>query len=45
MIDGAVRDVYEIREFNCPVFAHAILPNADDTEGCREIGVEITCGG
>jgi 3-hexulose-6-phosphate synthase/6-phospho-3-hexuloisomerase len=45
VIDGAVRDVDEIREFNYPVFARAIVPNAGEPKGYGEIGVEITCGG
>ena len=45
VINGAVRDVDEIREFNYPVFARAIVPNAGEPKGYGEIGVEITCGG
>jgi 3-hexulose-6-phosphate synthase/6-phospho-3-hexuloisomerase len=45
VIDGAVRDVDEIREFDYPVFARAIVPNAGEPKGYGEIGVEIVCGG
>ncbi len=45
VIDGAVRDVDEIRKFNYPVFARAIVPNAGEPKGYGEIGVEIRCGG
>ena len=45
VIDGAVRDVDEIREFGYPVFARAIVPNAGEPKGYGEIGVEIVCGG
>jgi 3-hexulose-6-phosphate synthase/6-phospho-3-hexuloisomerase len=45
VIDGAVRDVDEIREFNYPVFARAIVPNAGEPKGYGEINVEISCGG
>lgn len=45
VIDGAVRDVDEIRAFNYPVFARAIVPNAGEPKGFGEIGVEIRCGG
>jgi len=45
VIDGAIRDVDEIREFDYPVFARAIVPNAGEPKGYGEIGVEITCGG
>ena len=33
VIDGAVRDVDEIRKFNYPVFARAIVPNAGEPKG------------
>jgi len=45
VIDGAVRDVDEIKKFNYPVFARAIVPNAGEPKGYGEIGAEITCGG
>ncbi|MEA1895976.1 MAG: 3-hexulose-6-phosphate synthase [Euryarchaeota archaeon] len=45
VIDGAVRDVDEIRKFDYPIFARAIVPNAGDPKGYGEIGVEIVCGG
>jgi len=45
VIDGAVRDVDDIREFNYPVFARAIVPNAGEPKGYGEINVEIRCGG
>jgi len=45
VIDGAARDVDEIRKFNYPVFARAIVPNAGEPKGHGEIGAEITCGG
>jgi len=45
VIDGAVRDVDEIRKFDYPLFARAIVPNAGEPKGYGEIGVEITCGG
>lgn len=45
MIDGAVRDVDEIKALNYPVFARVIVSNAGDMKRCREIGVEIMCGG
>ena len=45
VIDGAVRDVDEIRAMNYPVFASAIVPNAGDPKGMGEINAEITCGG
>jgi 3-hexulose-6-phosphate synthase/6-phospho-3-hexuloisomerase len=45
VIDGAVRDVDEIRAMNYPIFASAIVPNAGEPKGMGEINAEITCGG
>ncbi|MBA1342073.1 MAG: Bifunctional enzyme Fae/Hps [ANME-2 cluster archaeon] len=45
VIDGAVRDVDEIRKLDYPLFACAIVPNAGEPKGYGEIGVEIICGG
>jgi len=45
VIDGAVRDVDEIRKFDYPLFACAIVPNAGEPKGYGEIGAEIVCGG
>jgi 3-hexulose-6-phosphate synthase / 6-phospho-3-hexuloisomerase len=45
VIDGAVRDVDEIRTMNYPIFASGIVPNAGDPKGMGEINAEISCGG
>jgi 3-hexulose-6-phosphate synthase and related proteins len=45
VIDGAIRDVDEIRRMRFPAFASAIVPNAGEPKGFGEINVEITCGG
>lgn len=45
VIDGAVRDVEDIRRLNFPVFARNIMPNAGEPKGLGEINAEITCGG
>ncbi len=45
VIDGAVRDVDEIRRIKFPVFARYIVPNAGEPKGFGEINSEITCGG
>jgi 3-hexulose-6-phosphate synthase / 6-phospho-3-hexuloisomerase len=45
VVDGAVRDVDEIRELKYPIFSSAIAPNAGDPKGMGEINSEITCGG
>lgn len=43
VIDGAVRDVDDIRALRFPVFARGTVPNAGDPKGLGEIGTEITC--
>ena len=45
VIDGAVRDVDDIRELPIPLFATAIVPNAGEPKGLGEIGAEISCCG
>jgi 3-hexulose-6-phosphate synthase/6-phospho-3-hexuloisomerase len=45
VIDGAVRDVDDIREMKFPVFATATVPNAGDPKGLGEINAEIVCCG
>jgi 3-hexulose-6-phosphate synthase/6-phospho-3-hexuloisomerase len=45
VIDGAVRDVDDIRRLNFPVFAVSIVPNAGEPKGFGEINAEIQCGG
>ncbi len=45
VVDGAVRDVDEIRTLNYPIFSSGITPNASDPKGKGEINCEITCGG
>lgn len=45
VIDGAVRDVDDIRRLNFPVFATSIMPNAGEPKGFGEINAEIQCGG
>jgi 3-hexulose-6-phosphate synthase/6-phospho-3-hexuloisomerase len=44
VIDGAVRDVDDIRMMKFPVFAKAIVPNAGEPKGFGEINAEIQCG-
>lgn len=44
VIDGAVRDIDEIREQELPVFASSFVPNASDPKGFGEINAEIVCG-
>ncbi|MHA1797210.1 MAG: 3-hexulose-6-phosphate synthase [Candidatus Helarchaeota archaeon] len=45
VIDGAIRDVDDIRDINFPAFARYIRSNAGEPKGFGEINVEITCGG
>jgi 3-hexulose-6-phosphate synthase/6-phospho-3-hexuloisomerase len=45
VIDGAVRDVDDIRKLGYPVFAKATVPNAGEPKGFGEINAEITCCG
>ena len=45
VIDGAVRDVDEIRRIKFPVFAKYIVPNAGEPKGFGELNTEIKCGG
>jgi 3-hexulose-6-phosphate synthase / 6-phospho-3-hexuloisomerase len=45
VIDGAIRDVDDIKRIRFPAFASASVPNAGDPKGMGEINAEITCGG
>jgi len=45
IIDGAVRDVDDIRALGYPVFAKREVPNAGEPKGFGEINVKIVCGG
>jgi len=45
VIDGAVRDVDDIREMKFPLFARTIVPNAGEPKGFGEINAEIQCCG
>lgn len=45
VIDGAARDVDDIRKMRYPVFARACVPNAGEPKGHGEINVEIEAGG
>lgn len=45
IIDGAVRDVDDIRRMNYPIWARAMVPNAGEPKGFGEINAEIRCGG
>ncbi|MGA9087243.1 MAG: bifunctional hexulose-6-phosphate synthase/ribonuclease regulator [Methanoregula sp.] len=45
VIDGAVRDIDDIRAMKFPLFARAIVPNAGEPKGFGEINAEIQCCG
>lgn len=45
VIDGAARDIDDIRRYHLPVFATALVPNAGEPKGFGEIGAEIMCCG
>ncbi|SFM77580.1 3-hexulose-6-phosphate synthase [Methanolobus profundi] len=44
VIDGAVRDIDDIRTMDLPVFATCYVPNAGEPKGFGEINSEIICG-
>lgn len=45
VIDGAVRDIDDIRRMAFPLFARAAVPNAGEPKGLGEINTEIVCCG
>ncbi|MBN2014974.1 MAG: orotidine 5'-phosphate decarboxylase [Candidatus Altiarchaeota archaeon] len=45
VIDGAVRDLEDIRQIGFQVFAREVKPAAGEPKGFGEINVPITCGG
>lgn len=45
VVDGAVRDLQEIRSMDYPLFSSDVVPNAGDPKGMGEINSEIVCGG
>ncbi|NMC76431.1 MAG: 3-hexulose-6-phosphate synthase [Candidatus Methanofastidiosa archaeon] len=45
VIDGAVRDIDDLKEIRFPVFSRYEVPDAGDPKGFGEIGCEIICGG
>ena len=45
VIEGAVRDIDDIRKLKFPIFASNTVPNAGEPKGMGEINTEITCGG
>lgn len=45
VIDGAIRDLADIRKSRVPIFARAVVPNAGGAEYKGETGVPVSCGG
>ncbi|MGC9307198.1 MAG: 3-hexulose-6-phosphate synthase [Thermoplasmatota archaeon] len=45
VIDGAVRDVGDIRQQDIPVFSRHMVAEAGEPKGYGEIGYDIICGG
>lgn len=45
VVDGAVRDIDDIRAMGFPAWSRWVVPNAGDPKGFGEIGVEVRCGG
>lgn len=45
IIDGAIRDIAEVRETRFPVFAKGCIPKPGVKETLGELNVPITCGG
>ena len=44
VVDGAIRDTYDIAQMKFPAFTRLIMPNAGEPKGFGEIGVPITVG-
>jgi 3-hexulose-6-phosphate synthase/6-phospho-3-hexuloisomerase len=44
VIDGAIRDTYDIAQMKFPAFTRLIMPNAGEPKGFGEIGVPVTVG-
>jgi 3-hexulose-6-phosphate synthase / 6-phospho-3-hexuloisomerase len=45
VVDGAVRDIDDIRGMGFPVWSRWVVPNAGEPKGFGEIGAEVRCGG
>lgn len=45
VIDGAVRDIDDIRDLGFPAFSRTIAPCAGEPKGYGGIGIEVTVGG
>lgn len=45
VIDGAIRDIDDIRKLGFPAFARSVTPCAGEAKGYGGIGIEVTVGG
>ncbi|MBR2255353.1 MAG: orotidine 5'-phosphate decarboxylase [Candidatus Methanomethylophilaceae archaeon] len=45
VIDGAIRDIDDIREMGFPAFSRTVAPCAGEPKGFGGIGIEVTVGG
>jgi 3-hexulose-6-phosphate synthase/6-phospho-3-hexuloisomerase len=45
VIDGAIRDIREIRDLKFPAFSKIISPSAGEPKGFGEIGIPVNAGG
>jgi 3-hexulose-6-phosphate synthase/6-phospho-3-hexuloisomerase len=45
VIDGAIRDIDDIRDMKFPAFSRSVAPCAGEPKGYGGIGIEITVGG
>lgn len=45
IVDGAVRDVGDLKKHRYPIFAKAVIPAVGDKAGPGEINYPISCGG
>ena len=45
VIDGAIRDIDDIRELKFPAFSRTVAPCAGEPKGYGGIGIEVTVGG
>jgi regulator of RNase E activity RraA len=45
VIDGACRDVEEIRKLKFPVFCKGTVPNVGSVSGYGDVNVPVQCGG
>jgi len=45
VIDGAIRDIDDIKKMRFPAFARSVVPCAGEPKGYGGIGIEVTIGG